>query len=49
MEDQKKDVEGMIYNKARGKFVEKPREVVEFELKNANVQARMDTEISMLR
>ena len=49
MEDQKKDIEGMIYDKASGRFVEKPIELVEFELKNANVNTRMDTEISMLR
>jgi|LauGreDrversion4_2_1035121.scaffolds.fasta_scaffold988542_1 hypothetical protein len=39
----------MIYDKTSGKFVEKPRELVEFELKNANINARMDTEISMLK
>ena len=48
-EDKKKDIEGMIYDKKSGRFVEKPWEIVEFELKNSNVNARMDTEISMLR
>jgi hypothetical protein len=49
VEDQKKDIEGMVYDKASGRFVEKPRELVEFDLKNGNAKAKMDTEISMLR
>lgn len=39
----------MVYDKASGRFVEKPRELVEFDLKNGNAKAKMDTEISMLR
>lgn len=39
----------MIYDKASGRFVEKPREIVEFELKNGNAKSKMDTEISMLK
>ncbi len=49
VDDRKKDIEGMMYDKARGVFVEKPREVVEFDLKNGSVQARMDTEISLIK
>lgn len=37
VDDRKKDIEGMMYDKARGEFVEKPREVVEFDLRNGSV------------
>lgn len=49
MDDQKKDIEGMVYDKANGKFVEKSRELVEFDLKNRSVKAKMDTEINLIK